>query len=288
MKFDKNLAAIHGYLCGDGYVIKNPATQKHKYYHIGFRNTNGVLLKDFQEKFHAVFGIKPYITPDGRCRIQNKNIYKILTKDYSYYSYHWTLPKLSSETLRFWLRAFFDCEGWVENQPRKSRLIGLDCCNYEGLLKVQESLALLDIKSSIKKRTGRTIWTLSIFGLNYLKMFREKIGFLHPKKNYKLNEAIDSYVNYYWQIPSDSSSLLNFIKYKGRIRKDRGEIRLSSIKEENLINLKKALNRLSIKSKLFGPWISGTGSKFYQLTIKEDQLHERSKIRTSSRDQADK
>ncbi len=62
MKFDQNLAAIHGYLCGDGYVIKNPNTQKHKYYHIGLRNTNDVLLKDFQQKFKAVFNIEPRIT----------------------------------------------------------------------------------------------------------------------------------------------------------------------------------------------------------------------------------
>jgi hypothetical protein len=132
MKFDKNLSALHGYLCGDGYVIKNPTTQKHKYYHIRFRNTNMTLLKDFQEKFQIVFVLKPHITNEGRCRIQNKEIYCQLTKDfsyYSYYSYKWTLPELSPEHLTFWLRAFFDCEGWVENQPRKSRLIGLDCCN---------------------------------------------------------------------------------------------------------------------------------------------------------------
>lgn len=37
MKFNKNLSAIHAYLCADGYVIKNHSTQKHKYCHIGLR-----------------------------------------------------------------------------------------------------------------------------------------------------------------------------------------------------------------------------------------------------------
>jgi hypothetical protein len=44
MKFDTNLSSIHGYLCGDGYVIKNPKTQKHKYYHIGYKHS--LIVKD--------------------------------------------------------------------------------------------------------------------------------------------------------------------------------------------------------------------------------------------------
>ena len=59
MKFDKNLSAIHGYLCADGYVCTNLPDQKHKYYSIGLRNTNITLLKDFESKFIKVFKIKP-------------------------------------------------------------------------------------------------------------------------------------------------------------------------------------------------------------------------------------
>ena len=109
MKFNKNLAAVHGYLCGDGYVIRNPETQKHKYYHIDFRNTHKILLEDFQKKFQIIFGLKPYLVNDSRCRIQNKEIYYTLTKDFSYYSYKWKLPKLSKSNLKCWLQAFFDC-----------------------------------------------------------------------------------------------------------------------------------------------------------------------------------
>lgn len=157
MKFDANLSAIHGYLCGDGYVIKNPENQKHKYYYIGLRNTNDVLLKDFQKKFNSAFGLKPIITNEGRCKIQNKDIYHFLTKNHSYYSYEWKLPKLSKENLSCWLRAFFDCEGWVENQPAKSRLIGLDCCNKFGLNGIKSSLQKFNVCSQVKKRKGRTI-----------------------------------------------------------------------------------------------------------------------------------
>ena len=150
MKFDSNLASIHAYLCSDGYVIKNPITQKHKYYHIALRNTNQTLLKDFQTKFKIVFNVQPIIKKDGRCKAQNKGIYYFLTKDYSYYSYEWELPKLSKKNLKFWLRAFFDCESWVENQPAKSRLIGLECCNESGLFSIKQALQRFNINSQIK------------------------------------------------------------------------------------------------------------------------------------------
>ena len=268
MEFDKNLAAIHGYLCSDGYVIRNPDTQKHKYYYIGLRNTNYILLEDFQQKFEAVFGLKPIITNEGRCKIQNKEIYELLTKEFSYYSYEWRLPELSKENLRYWLMAFFDCEGWVENQPAKSRLIGADCCNESGLLSIQEALKKFEIYSQIKKRSGRTIWRLTICDLNNLKKFAEKIGFLHPQKKQKLIEAINSYKNYSWGIPDNKEELMKFISEKGKLRKSRNEIRFMSIRKDNLLNLKKALNKHNISSNIFGPWKNNTGSLYYCLIIK--------------------
>ena len=268
MKFNKNLAAIHGYLCSDGYVIKNPESQKHKYYYIGLRNTNEILLKDFQQKFEAVFGIKPIITNEGRCKIQNKEIYELLTKEFSYYSYEWKLPELNKENLSYWLRAFFDCEGWVENQPAKSRLIGADCCNEAGLLSIQETLKKFGIFSSIKKKNERTIWRLVICDLENLKRFQEHIGFLHPQKKQKLIEAINSYKNYFWNVPENKEDLMKFLKEKGKIRKSRSEIRFISIEKENLTGLKKALNKHNISSTIFGPWRNNTGSLYYCLIIK--------------------
>src|SRR3989338_9921172 len=188
MKFDKNLAAIHAYLCGDGYVIKNPETQKHKYYHIGLRNTNEVLLKDFQQKFKAVFNIEPRIVP-GRSVIQNKEIYQFLTNDFSYYSYEWSFPQLSIENTKAWLRAFFDCEGWVENQIHKSRLIRLDCCNKLGIISIQQALLRFKITSQVRKIPTRNIYRLTISGRDNIKRFQSKINFIHPDKARRLVDA---------------------------------------------------------------------------------------------------
>ncbi|MBI2667068.1 hypothetical protein HYX13_05645 [Candidatus Woesearchaeota archaeon] len=285
MKFNKNLAVIHAYLCGDGYVIKNPETQKHKYYHIGLRNTNAVLLKDFQQKFKVVFNIEPHIV-DGRSIIQNKEIYEFLTKEYSYYSYEWSFPKLSIENTAAWLRAFFDCEGWVENQPRKSRLIRLDCCNQSGIISIQQGLLKFKIPSQIRKIPGRNIYRLTISGLNNIKIFQSKINFFHPDKAKRLTEAINSYVSYLWNIPTSKEELLAFLTQKGKIRQSRNELRVLSIKEYNLKNLQKALKGYSIASKLLGPWKSSTCSQYYCLKIKEEDLHGRRTSSTTRRSSA--
>ncbi|MDP3640567.1 MAG: LAGLIDADG family homing endonuclease, partial [Nanoarchaeota archaeon] len=192
MKFTKDLAAVHGYLCGDGYVVKNPPHQKKKYYRIGLRNKSSILLNDFQRKCEAVFNRRPHITTE-RCEVHSKEIYYYLTKEFSYYSYEWKLPSLPKENLKAWLRAFFDCEGWVENQAGKSRLIGLECCNHQGIFQIQASLETCGLHSQITKRKGRTIWRLTICGKEQLERFQQTIGFLHPDKQQKLQEAITSY-----------------------------------------------------------------------------------------------
>ncbi|MBI3334463.1 hypothetical protein HYZ97_03165, partial [Candidatus Pacearchaeota archaeon] len=111
MEFNEDLSAIHSYLCADGYVIKNPETQKQKYYQIGFRNTNLTLLRDFQERFYNYFRIKPRLYPGQRCILGNKGIYNNLIKNFeSFYSYEWKMPNLDEELIKIWLRAYFDCE----------------------------------------------------------------------------------------------------------------------------------------------------------------------------------
>ncbi len=291
MKFNKDLAAIHAYLCGDGYVIKNPETQEHKYYYIGLRNTNDVLLKDFQQKFKAVFDVEPRIV-EGRSVIQNKSIYEFLTKEYSYYSYEWSFPNLSIENTKAWLRAFFDCEGWVENQPAKSRLIGLECCNKKGIIQIKDALHQLGIASQLNKKKNRTIWRLTICGKENLRRYQDLIGFLHPEKQQKLEEAIASYVNYEWQIPLGKGKLLAFVKQRGKIRQSRNEVRVLSINQKNLQNLQKALKEYNLDSILLGPWKSSTCSQYYCLKIKEENIYGRRteypENWSSARDQKDK
>ena len=273
MKIDNNFAAIHGYLCGDGYVIRNPKTQTHKYYYIGFRNTNTVLLKDFQEKFEKVFGIKPLITKD-RCKVQNKNIYHKLTSNFSYYSDKWKVPHISKENLKYWIRAYFDCDAWVQVQKGKSRSIMVESINGSGLKQIKNLLKLyFGINSSVpKKRKKRNIWYMYICGKENLIKFQQEINFLHPHKRKRLTEAIKSYKTYKWSIPSEKEELIKFLTKKGRVRNDTKEIRFFSIIKGNLIRLKNKLIKYNINAKLYGPWKNNRGKIYYCLTFKQNEF----------------
>lgn len=276
MKFDTNFSSIHAYLCADGYVITNPPTQKHKYYTIGLRNTNETLLKDFQTKFFDVFGIKPIITKNkDRCKIHNKELTLKLLKEFnSFYSENWNLPKLSKNNLRNWLRSYFDSDGWVGLVYRKDRKIGLESINLKGLKQIQNTLfGYFDIKSSVKRRKNRNISSLTICGKDDLEKFKRYIGFLHPKKSKKLDEALNSYVNYNWDIPSHKKELIKFLIQKGKISQPRKEVRLNSIIKQNLINLQNKLLKLEIKSRVNGPWKNPYGSTWYCLSIKLDDFN---------------
>lgn len=272
MKFNQDLASIHAYLCADGYVIRNPKTQKHKYYLIGLRNSNNILLKDFQNKFKKVFGLKPVIT-EGRCSIHNKNIFFQLTKDFSYYSDKWRIPQLSLDELRYWLRSYFDCDGWVEVQKGKSRLVGLESINKNGLEQIKNSLLKFGIKASdVKKRKNRNIWYIYICGKDNLLKFKENIGFLHPDKKRRLTEAIESYETYKWTVPKKKEELIEFINKHGKPRIDTKEVRFFSILKDNLIKLKNELNKYNIAAKIYGPWKNGHGTKFYCLIFNQKEL----------------
>jgi len=272
MKLDANLASVHAYLCADGYVIKNPKDQKFNYYHIGFRNTNEVLLKDFQIKFEKIFGIKPHLVLGERCRIGSKQIYEKLTNSFgSFYSWHWKMPEMDENLSKLWLKSYYDCDGWVTCKSHKNRHIGLDSVNEHGLIQIKNSLEKLGIKSKIKKRNDRNIFSLMIFGKDNLVNFSKNIGFLHPDKNNKLNESINDFINYYWNFPTEKDKLVNFIRKlifnKGRINKSNRIFRLISNKEDNLINLKNELNKLfNIECKI-NKRKNGIGTIYFELNI---------------------
>lgn len=263
MKFDTNLASLHAYLCADGYVIKNPPTQKHKYYRIGLRNTNLTLLKDFQKKFYVCFNKKPNLRK-GRCEIGSKEIYTVLSKNYSFYSKCWKIPKLPKKLQKIWLKTFFDCEGCVFSIKGKNRHIEADSINKEGLKQVSNTLTELNIQNIFKIIKKRKLFRLFIYGKRNLIKFNNLIGFLHPRKKEKLLMAINSYMNYYWKTPKSKRELEFLIKTKARFKKP-STIHFHSIKKENLFKLKKLLQKAyDIDSKIYNG-INSYGAKYFEL-----------------------
>lgn len=271
MNLDKNLVTIHAYLCADGYVIKNPETQKQKYYMIGFRNTNLVLLKDFQKKFKDVFGINPYLIEGQRCRIGSKEIYERLTKEFgSFYSWEWKMPQLKKELSKIWLRAYFDCEGWVFCKTHQNRHIGIDCVNEEGLNQIISALNSLNIKTIKKFNKKRNIYRIFIYGKENLTRFNDEIGFLHPDKDKKIKEVLSDFIIYRWNFPKDKEKcekfIKNILKEKIRIKKPI-YARIVSKEEYNLGELNKWIKYFyNIEGKV-SKRINGLGTVYYELNI---------------------
>lgn len=272
MKFNKDLAAIHGYLCSDGYVIRNPVTQKHKYYRVGLRNTCPTLLEDFRNRCKSFFKVNASVYRSERCDFWSKETYFKLTKKDTYYSERWSLPKLSKKNLGLWLRAYFDCDGWVFVEGRQNRHIGLDSINHKGILQMQEALKRFRIESRVRKVKKGYMSRLLIYRKESLVNYRKYIGFLHPAKEAKLNKAIESYVNYNWNFPAKTklrAFIIELIKRKARV-KSNGVIRVNSIVKANLTNLSGFLSEIfKIESKVYGPWVNGYGNAYYELTIQK-------------------
>lgn len=274
MKFNENLAAVHAYLCADGYVIKN---NRLKYYWIGFRNTNSVLLKDFQKRFEKIFKFEPSLRKDGRYEKNSKEVYERLINEFgSFYSKEWRMPDLNKKLLRVWLRAYFDCEGWVFCKTHQNRHIGLDSINKKGINQIIVELNKLGIKTIKKINEKRKMYRIFIYGKDNLFKFKEKIGFLHPEKTKKLDNSIKDYVVYEWHFPKKEDECKKFIKRilkeKVRIRKPY-YLRIISKEEKNLSTLSNLLKKFYDINCLLYRSINGIGTVYYELDInRKDEI----------------
>jgi len=272
MKLNEDLASIHAYLCADGYVVKNPITQKQKYYRIGFRNTNIILLKDFQDKFERYFGKKPRLVEGQRCEIGSKELYEKLTKEFgSFYSYKWSMPKLTKKLNRVWLKSFFDCESWVYCKSHQNRHVSLESVNKLGIKQIESSLIDLNIKCFVKLKSYRNIYQLSIYSKENLLKFQDKINFLHPLKKEKLNLTIKDFVDYNWSFPSNTNELKKYLfkllRKKAKVKKSNKIIRVISNKESNLITLSKELKKLFKIESRINKCLNGIGTIYYELNV---------------------
>ena len=283
MEINKDLISIHAYLCADGYVIKsnNP---KYKYFHIGFRNTNLDLLKDFQIKFYRYFKIKPYLIEGQRCRIGSKEIYNSLTEKFgSFYSYEWKMPELNDQLKKIWLRSFFDCEAWVTLEKHQNRNIGLDNVNKKGINQIKNALKEMGINCVLRYREKQNIYRLYIYGKENIILYKSEIGFLHPNKLKKLNDAINDYVDYEWKFPHEEEKLKSFVfnllKEKIRIKGSR-YIRIFSKEENNLIKLKEGVEKYFGMSSLVNKRVNGLGTIYYELSInKKEEIQKLIKLK---------
>jgi hypothetical protein len=239
------------------------------------RNTEIALLSDFQSKFFRLFGIKPTITPAiDRAYISSKPIYFLLTNAFgSFYCNEWKFSNLfkSKKLKKAWLRAVFDCEAWVEVDKATNRRIGIEMVNLNGMKTIKQILNQFGIASILKPKKKGKIFRLEIFGKENLIRFQKEINFLHPKKKERLQNAIDSYINYKWVFPKEHKLLIKFIlrKLKGKSNKiPKVRVRVCSNMLVNLKKMKYNLNKLfGVASVVSKKRFNGNGVSYYELFI---------------------
>ncbi len=275
----EDLAAVHGYLCADGWVIIHKAGAVHKYYRMAFKNMEPALLEDFVARFERVFLTRPKISKNADLAyIGNRQIFEELTSTFgSFYSYEWKFPELfnTKEMKAIWLRAVFDCEGWVYCKKGIDRHIGLEMVNLAGVLRIQQLLSEFGVIAYFKIKKRGKIFRLNIFGKDNMAQFSRTIGFLHPKKKAKLQEALDSFVDYVWKFPEEKTKLAAFLveKLGGKRHKiGKRRIRICSCARGNLETLQKELKLLfGVSAVVSKEQTNSRGDSYFELSINRSE-----------------
>jgi len=140
------------------------------------------------------------------------------------------------------------------------RHVGADCANYKGLKQIKSALEKFKINSVIKYPKNRDLFRLIIYGKDNLIKFQKEINFLHPKKKRKLQEAIDSYIDYNWDFSNKRKLLKKLIKGKSGKR-----IRICSVIKNNVVQLSQHLDKLKIDHKVYSE--QNKHSKYFELCI---------------------
>ncbi|MFH1696893.1 MAG: hypothetical protein ABH854_03240, partial [Candidatus Diapherotrites archaeon] len=120
-----------------------------------------------------------------------------------------------------------------------------------------------------------------IFGKENLIRYEKDIGFLHPKKARRLKDAIDSFVSYALEFPTDKTELRLFVLgfLKDRAASRYKTIRKHSILRENLEKIGAAVKELfSVDSKIYGPKFNGLGCRHYELCISKAEDVEKIRV----------
>jgi len=95
---------------------------------------------------------------------------------------------------KIWIRTFADCDGTVGHY-KYYRYVAIDSINLNGLKQISYFLNKINIKNRIQKvvYNKKISYRLKISGRLNLVRYNKLIGFNHPKKQDKLNKAINSY-----------------------------------------------------------------------------------------------
>ena len=147
--------------------------------------------------FEQLYGVTPHAKNMGNyfyVQIQNKKACIALLKLAKFGSLSWSIPKIirnNKKIARFWLRAYFDCDGYV-----CKKYIQLQSVNEKGLREIAKLLKSWNIETKIYKyersnKKWNTNYLLNINKRHHCFKFLNSIGFNHELK---LNRSRRLYV----------------------------------------------------------------------------------------------
>ena len=201
-KVSSELAYIFGVIQGDGYASISKT-----------KGCIGLDVKDkdfalvFKDKLEKWSGLKSSFKFRREKGLYITRLYSLRATEFLKYFNIFNLSKASNKVRSNFLRGMFDSEGGVSGSNLKTpktatRFIAVYNTNKQLILFVNDLIESLGIKvQNIDSRikSGFTDYTLlfrlRIGGREYLQKFKEKIGFSIERKNRKLDEVLNSYIN---------------------------------------------------------------------------------------------
>jgi len=190
-------SAICGFLAGDGSIqIRNRGSfNEHR---IDFFPDDKKMLKTYLKFIKKIYGKTPHLSRRDNvftARINSKTIVEDLLKEAKFGIKKWEVPVnllLSNEAKKYWLRAFFSAEGYVNDD-----VIKIQTVNKRGMTQVSDLLNNLSIKHGFyhytpKKSNYSETHIIMINKKEARKKFYYDIGFWHSKKMQILKKSISA------------------------------------------------------------------------------------------------
>lgn len=196
----KNLllkSILCGYLSGDGSlsIRREKSNPKKIHYDIGFYPDDKNMLSLFLTTFKELYRKEPKIFLEKnyyKVRITSKTACLDLIRFTKFHSLEWRIPTFvnTTELKREWLRAFFDCEAYVD----KNR-ITIQSVNKNGIIDIRQALQEFSIESKIyqykrRQKNWNTNYLLIIMKINSRINFLNKVGFNNLKKQIRLKRFV--------------------------------------------------------------------------------------------------
>lgn len=193
------IARIHAHICGDGSIYISRYKRNHRVrndWTILYYNSCPELISEFIDDFKIAFNRKSqYRKKYIEVRVSGtKHIIQNLEIPFKS-SYNWFIPDFifnaKDSIVVNWIRAYFDDEACVSKDRYEIKVSSI---NIFGLNQICRLLSRLEIKSKIRgpyknKNSNNSFWVL-VIPKEFLKIYDNKIGFLHPEKIVRMEEKL--------------------------------------------------------------------------------------------------